>query len=84
MGLIRTLAVGAALAYGINYITKKRPSDGKSVVDDIKEKAPEWWNKAKPYMEKSNIMEKARPVVDQIRNQFGKTSNTAGTAGTNM
>jgi len=48
MGLLRTLAIGAAVAYGINYATKKRP-DGKSLVDDIKERAPEWMNKAKEY-----------------------------------
>ena len=48
MGLLKTLAIGAAVAYGINYATKKRP-DGRSLMDDIKEKAPEWMNKAKEY-----------------------------------
>lgn len=48
MGLLKTLAIGAAVAYGINYASKKRP-DGKSLMDDIKEKAPEWMNKAKEY-----------------------------------
>lgn len=63
MNLIKLVAVGAAVAYGYNYLTKKRP-DGRSMMDDIKEKAPEWMDKAKPYMDK------ARPYVDQVKNQF--------------
>ena len=48
MGLLKLIAVGAAVAYGINYATKKR-ADGRSLMDDVKEKAPEWMNKAKEY-----------------------------------
>lgn len=48
MSLFKNLLIGAAVVAGVNYITKKRP-DGRSMVDDIKEKAPEWMNKAKEF-----------------------------------
>ena len=48
MGLFKNLIIGAAVVAGVNYITKKRP-DGKSMVDDLKEKAPDWINKAKEF-----------------------------------
>ncbi|GGI28413.1 YtxH domain-containing protein [Pedobacter mendelii] len=49
MGLIKTAVIGAAIYAGVKYITKKDPITGKSVVDDIKDKAPEWIEKAKDY-----------------------------------
>ncbi|MFD0793501.1 YtxH domain-containing protein [Mucilaginibacter litoreus] len=48
MGLIKFIAVGAAVGLGINYLTKKR-ADGRSVLDDITDKAPEWIDKAKNF-----------------------------------
>lgn len=51
MGLIRFLAVGAAVAVGVNYLTKKRP-DGTSVLDDLTARAPEWMDKAKEFTDK--------------------------------
>lgn len=48
MGFIKKIALIAAAVAGYNYLTKKRP-DGTSVADDIKEKAPEWIEKAKEY-----------------------------------
>ena len=48
MSLFKNLLIGAAVVAGVNYITKKRP-DGKSMVDDLKEKAPEWIDKAKEF-----------------------------------
>lgn len=48
MGLLRFIAVGAAIGYGINYITKKGP-DGRSLLDEITEDAPEWFDKAKKF-----------------------------------
>ena len=50
MGLLKFIIVGAAVGYGVNYITKKGP-DGKSVLDDITENGPEWFDKAKKYAE---------------------------------
>jgi hypothetical protein len=67
MNLIKLVAIGAAVGYGVNYLTKKGPN-GRSKIDDIKEKAPEWMDKAKPYVEK------AKPYIDQVKNQFNKPS----------
>jgi hypothetical protein len=50
MSLLKYIIVGAAVGYGINYITKKGP-DGRSILDDITENAPDWFDKAKQYAE---------------------------------
>jgi len=50
MGLLKFLVVGAAVAYGINYVTKKGPN-GKSIIDDLTENGPEWMDRAKRYGE---------------------------------
>ena len=50
MGFIKTIAIGAAVAYGINYITKKGP-DGRSIIDNLTENGPEWMDRAKKYGE---------------------------------
>jgi hypothetical protein len=50
MGLLRFIVVGAAVGYGINYITKKGP-DGRSILDDVTEKVPEWFDQAKKFAE---------------------------------
>jgi len=39
MGLLKYAVLGAAAIYGLKYATKKRISDGKSLVDDLKAKA---------------------------------------------
>ncbi|MHA4895839.1 YtxH domain-containing protein [Pedobacter sp. PWIIR3] len=49
MGLIKTALIGAAVYGAIKYITKKDELTGKSIVDDLKDKAPEWVDKAKGY-----------------------------------
>ncbi|GGE53531.1 hypothetical protein EV200_102444 [Pedobacter psychrotolerans] len=41
MGLLKYVIIGTAAVYGLNYITKKRLIDGKSIVDDLIEKTPE-------------------------------------------
>lgn len=46
MGLFKTALIGAAVYCAVKYITKK-DEEGRSIVDDIKEKAPEWMEKAK-------------------------------------
>jgi hypothetical protein len=50
MGLLKTALIGAAIYGAIKYVTKK-DINGKSIVDDIKEKAPEWADKAKKFKE---------------------------------
>lgn len=46
MGLIKTALIGAAVYGAIKYLTKK-DMNGRSMVDNIKEKAPEWMDKVK-------------------------------------
>lgn len=46
MGLFKTALIGAAIYGIVKYVTKK-DINGRSIVDDVKEKAPEWMEKAK-------------------------------------
>lgn len=46
MGLLKTALIGAAVYGAIKYLTKK-DVNGRSVVDDLKDKAPEWIEKVK-------------------------------------
>lgn len=64
MSILKWAMVGAAAAYGINYITKKRVEDGKSIVDDWNEKAPELMEKAKTYTQQ--VVDK---ISDKVQNQ---------------
>ena len=48
MSILKFALLGAAVAYGITQITKKR-EDGTSILDDLTEKAPEWMEKAKQF-----------------------------------
>ena len=41
MGLLKTALIGAAVYGAIKYVTKK-DVNGRSIVDDLKEKAPQW------------------------------------------
>ncbi len=52
MNLLRYIIVGAAVGYGIHYITKKGP-DGRSIVDDITDNAPGWFDQAKKFAEET-------------------------------
>ena len=62
MGLIKFILVGAAVGYGINYITKKGP-DGRSIFDELTDDAPEWFEKAKKYAEDTveQVIQRAQP-----------------------
>ena len=48
MSILKYALIGAAVAYGIQYITKKR-EDGTSIADDFLDKATEWAGKGKEY-----------------------------------
>ena len=48
MRLLKFILVGAAVGYGINLLVKKRP-DGRSILDDITDKAPDWFDNAKNF-----------------------------------
>lgn len=67
MGLLRFIAVGAAIGYGINYITKKG-ENGRSILDDLTEDAPEWFEKAKKYA--TDKVDTAVEQVQQTRNEY--------------
>jgi len=62
MGLLKFIIVGAAVGYGVNYITKKG-ADGRSILDDITENAPEFFDKAKKYAEDAveQVIQKVQP-----------------------
>ena len=62
MGLLKFIIVGAAVGYGVNYITKKGPH-GRSILDDISENAPEYFDKAKKYAEDAveQVIQKVQP-----------------------
>ena len=52
MRLLKYIIVGAAVGFGINYITKKG-EDGRSILDDITDKAPDWFDQAKRFTEET-------------------------------
>lgn len=52
MGLLKYAILGAAAIYGVKYATRKRNSDGKSLVDDIKAKANQYLNEANNFGER--------------------------------
>lgn len=57
MSLLKYIIAGAAVGYAVSYITKKGP-DGRSILDDITDKAPEWFDQAKNF---------ATETVEQVR-----------------
>jgi len=64
MGLIKTALIGAAIYGAVKYLTKKDEITGRSVVDDLQDKAPEWIEKAKGY--KNDLEAKfTTPQTDQ-------------------
>ena len=67
MGLLKFIAVGAAIGYGINYITKKN-ENGRSILDDFAEDAPEWFEKAKQYA--ADKIDLAVEQAQQKRNEY--------------
>lgn len=60
MGLLKTALIGAAVYGAIKYITKKDET-GRSIADNIKDKAPEWMEKAK------NLKEEFRTGMERQR-----------------
>lgn len=60
MNIIKLALLGAAVAYGVNYITKKR-EDGTSILDDLVDNGPGWMNDAKQF---------ATQTVNDIKQSF--------------
>jgi hypothetical protein len=50
MHLLKYIIVGAVVGLGINYITQKG-EDGRSILDDLTDKAPDFFDKAKKFAE---------------------------------
>jgi hypothetical protein len=50
MRIIKFMAIGAAVGYGIYYITKEK-ENGKSILDELLEDAPDYMDRAKKYIE---------------------------------
>ena len=48
MGFLKTLLIGAAVYGAVKYVTKK-DINGKTIIDDLKDQAPEWKEKAKRF-----------------------------------
>lgn len=69
MNLLKYIALGAVAAYGISYIVKKRGEDGKSFVDDIADKAPEWMDMIKKYGQDAidMVSKKTEPMVETVK-----------------
>jgi len=67
MSILKFIIVGAAVGYGINYITKKN-ADGRSIIDDLADNAPDWFDKAKQFADEA--LGKVGKSVDEARANF--------------
>lgn len=67
MSILKYAVLGAAVAYGITAVTKKRETDGKSIIDDLQDQAPEWIEKIKKYADDAlqQVTEKGQTVQNQ-------------------
>jgi hypothetical protein len=50
MRIIKFMAIGAAVGYGIYYLTKEK-ENGKSILDELIEDGPDYVDRAKKYVE---------------------------------
>ncbi|RKR80309.1 hypothetical protein BDD43_0406 [Mucilaginibacter gracilis] len=64
MGFIKTFVLGAAVAYGVQHITKKR-EDGSSILSDFLDNPSDLVNKAKAYAE-DTASQVARSVKEKV------------------
>lgn len=64
MNILKFAVVGAALGLGIHYITKK-DEDGRSILDDLAESAPDLFDQAKKF---------AAETVDQVKQHIPKSN----------
>lgn len=62
MNIFKLAVLGAAVAYGINYVTKKR-EDGTTILDDLTRNAPDWMNNAKQF---------ATQTVNEVKENFNR------------
>ena len=50
MRILKFMAIGAAVGYGIYYLTKEK-ENGKSILEELLEEAPDYVDRAKKYVE---------------------------------
>ena len=62
MNIIKFALLGAAVAYGVNHITKKR-ADGTSILDEFLDNAPDWMNDAKQF---------AAQTINDVKENFNE------------
>jgi len=62
MRILKFMAVGAAVGYGIYYLTKEK-ENGRSLLDELLEDAPGMVDRAKKYVELT---------IDQVAERFHK------------
>jgi len=70
MSIFRFALVGAAVGYGIYQLTKKR-EDGTTLLDELVDKTPEWFEKGKQYATQT-----INEVTDNVRNYAGDNAGT--------
>jgi hypothetical protein len=67
MSILKFIIVGAAVGYGINYITKK-DADGRSIIEDLADNAPDWFEKAKHFAQ--DALGKVGQTAEEVRANF--------------
>ena len=60
MRILKFMAIGAAVGYGIYYLTKEK-ENGKSILEELLEDAPDYVDRAKKYVEYT---------LDQVAERF--------------
>jgi hypothetical protein len=66
MNILKFAMIGAAVSFGIYYVVKKR-EDGTSILDELADNAPQWFEKGKQY---------ATQTIDQVTESI--KNNKAG------
>jgi hypothetical protein len=62
MRIFKFMALGAAVGYGIYYLIREK-ENGKSILDELLEEAPDYVDRAKKYVELT---------IDQVAERFHK------------
>lgn len=55
MGILKYAMVGTITVYGLQYLTKKRSLDGKSIINDFSDHLNDLFDKMKDYKEKVKL-----------------------------
>ncbi len=71
MSLLKYAVLGAAVAYGVKYLTKKG-IDGRSVIDNLKDKAPEYADKVKATAEQY-----VNEITQKVKDKASEYQHTA-------